>query len=167
MLKKRLGTMASVLAILALPAFAYAQTAGGPSHGGAPGGGAAHGGPPGGGGPHGPPPGAHAPPGGYPRGGHFAGPGGQWMSHPAWVGGGAFNHWRQGHWWRGTYGGRYGAWWIVGPDWYWYPEMLAGIPNPYSPPGMAPGYWYYCDPYQQYYPFVGACPSPWRPVPPG
>ena len=31
-------------------------------------------------------------------------------------------------------------------------------------PGMAAGYWYWCDAYQQYYPYVGACPSGWRAV---
>lgn len=155
MLRKRLTMMASALAILALPAFAYAQTAGSASQGDAPVAG----------GPHGPPGGS--PPGGYPRGGHFTTSDGHWTSHPAWVGGGAFTQWRQGHWWRGTYAGRYGAWWVVGPDWYWYPEVLAGIPDPYTPPGMAPGYWYWCDFYQQYYPYVGACPSPWRPLPRG
>jgi hypothetical protein len=163
MMRKRLTVMLSVLAMLALPGLGHAQAVqavwgGGQS--GAPAGGAAHGAPSGG-------YGAGAPASGFARGGHFAAPGGQWTSHPAWAGSGAFTHWREGHWWRGTYQGRHGAWWIVGPDWYWYPTELAGIPDPYTPPGMAPGYWYWCDYYQQYYPFVGACPSPWRPVPRG
>ena len=110
------------------------------------------------------------PPLGDPRGmspgGHYSGSGGAWMSHPAWTGGGQFNHWRAGHWWRGTYEGRYGAWWIVGPDWYWYETEVAPIPDPYTPPGMTPGYWYWCDTYRQYYPYVGACPAGWRPVQP-
>jgi hypothetical protein len=58
------------------------------------------------------------------------------------------------------------GWWIVGPDWYWYPEAVYPYPNPFLPPGQAPGFWYWCDAYQQYYPYVGACPSGWRAVPP-
>ena len=106
------------------------------------------------------------PPGGVPRPGHFTSPGGSWESHPNWRGAGEFNHWRAGHWWRGTYGGRYGAWWVVGPDWYWYQTEVAPIPDPYTPPGLAPGYWYWCDAYQQYYPYVGSCPTPWRAISP-
>jgi len=107
------------------------------------------------------------PPGGVFRGGgHFAHPGGAWATHPAWLGAGEFNHWRGGHWWHGTYEGRFGAWWIVGPDWYWYPNEVAAIPDPYTPPGMVPGFWYWCAAYRQYYPYAGACPSGWQPVAP-
>lgn len=78
-----------------------------------------------------------------------------------------FDHryWHGGHWWHGHYGGRWGWWWIVGPDWYWYSAPVYPYPDPYLPPGATPGYWYYCDFYQQYYPYVGACPSGWRSVP--
>ncbi|MFI4948069.1 MAG: hypothetical protein ACHQC9_04650 [Alphaproteobacteria bacterium] len=110
------------------------------------------------------PPPPHAPAGGFSRGGHFTGPGGSWGAHPAWRGGGEFGRWHGGHWWTGNYGGRFGSWWIVGPDWYWYPSEVAPIPDPYTPPGMAPGYWYWCQTYQQYYPYVGACPVPWQQV---
>jgi hypothetical protein len=96
-------------------------------------------------------------------GGHFQGAGGTWVAHPGWQGSTQhIEQWRGGHWWRGTYGGRFGSWWIVGPDWYRYPVETAPIPDYYTPPDMAPGYWYWCDTYQQYYPFVGACPSGWR-----
>jgi hypothetical protein len=101
-------------------------------------------------------------------GGHFSGHGG-WMGHPGWSGDiHHFDHgyWRGGHWWHGPYGGRDGWWWIVGPDWYWYSAPVYPFPDPFTPPGMAPGYWYWCDAYQQYYPYVGACPVPWRPVTP-
>lgn len=108
----------------------------------------------------------HAPAGGFSRGGHFASPGGTWSAHPVWRGRGEFQQWRGGHWWHGTHGGRTGAWWIVGPDWYWYPTEVGPMPDPYTPPGMTPGYWYWCDFYQQYYPFVGACPSGWQAVAP-
>jgi hypothetical protein len=59
-----------------------------------------------------------------------------------------------------------GWWWIVGPDWYWYPSEVYPYPSPYTPPDMANGYWYWCDAYQKYYPYVGACPSGWRAVQP-
>ncbi len=163
--KRLIGALA-VVGALAAPVVAYAQEhpGGGGGHAGSgghagggdhPGGVAGHGG------------GAHfsAPAGGFARGGHFAAPGGAWASHPTWSGGGAFEHWRGGHWWHGTYGGRLGYWWIVGPDWYWYPSEVAAIPDPYTPPGFAPGYWYWCQAYNAYYPYVGACPSPWVPEP--
>ena len=75
------------------------------------------------------------------------------------------SYWQGGHWWHGTYGARPGWWWIVGPDWYWYPSEVEPYPDAYTPPAMATGYWYWCDAYQQYYPYVGACPSGWRAVP--
>jgi hypothetical protein len=99
--------------------------------------------------------------------GHWAGAEG-WHYHGGWHGDiRHFDHdyWHGGHWWHGDYRGRLGWWWIVGPDWYWYSEPIYPYPDPYLPPGAAPGYWYWCDYYQQYYPFVGACPSGWRAVP--
>jgi hypothetical protein len=100
-------------------------------------------------------------------GGHFADTHGAWAPHPIGYGAGrGFDHsyWQGGHWWHGTYGGRLGWWWIVGPDWYWYPAEVEPYPDPYTPPDLATGYWYWCDTYQQYYPYVGACPSGWRAV---
>ena len=113
-------------------------------------------------------PGGHA--GGHPGtgGGHYADGHGTWSAHPGWHGSiQHFNpsYWHGGHWWHGTYGARPGWWWIVGPDWYWYPGAVYPYPDPYTPPDMAAGYWYWCDAYQQYYPYVGACPSGWRVVP--
>jgi hypothetical protein len=98
-------------------------------------------------------------------GGHFADGHGAWSPHPGWHGS-IRSHWDGGHWWHGNYRNRLGWWWIVGPDWYWYPNAIYPYPNPYTPPEMASGYWYWCDTYQQYYPYVGACPSGWRPVQP-
>jgi nitroreductase len=66
--------------------------------------------------------------------------------------------WQGGHWWHGTYAGRLGWWWIVGPDWYWHPTAIYPYPNAYIPPGQAAGFWYWCDAYQQYYPYVGDAP---------
>ena len=147
MFHKRLVVALAVAAALAVPVIVEASH----QHGGPIGG---HGG----GGVH-----FRAPAGGFARGGHFAHPSGGWVEHPAWSGGGQFHKWQGGHWWRGNYGGRYGAWWIVGPDWYWYPTETAVIPDPYTPPGMTPGYWYWCQDYNAYYPYVGACPSGWVP----
>jgi hypothetical protein len=99
--------------------------------------------------------------------GHWGGANG-WHYHPGLRGDiHHFDHgyWHGGHWWHGTYGARLGWWWIVGPDWYWYPAPLYPYPDPYIPPGMAPGFWYWCEFYHQYYPFVGACPSGWQAVP--
>jgi hypothetical protein len=115
-----------------------------------------------------PPAGPH--PGGHPAGGggHFADGPGAWAPHPGWQG--SMQHfdgpyWQTGHWWHGTYSGRPGWWWIVGPDWYWFPTAIYPYPDPHTPLGMTPGYWYWCDDYQQYYPYVGACPSGWRAMP--
>jgi hypothetical protein len=116
-----------------------------------------------------------APVGGHPATGgvgHFADGHGTWARQPGWAGSGSgtirhFNptYWRSGHWWHGTYWRRVGWWWIVGPDWYWYPAAVYPYPNPFTPPEMTVGLWYWCDAYQQYYPYVGACPSGWRAVP--
>jgi hypothetical protein len=100
--------------------------------------------------------------------GHFADGHGAWSAHPGRTGN--IRHFNPsyrhgGHWWHGTYGGPSGRWWIVGPDWYWYRAAVYPYPDPYTPPEMARGYWYWCDAYQQYYPYVGACPSGWRAVP--
>jgi hypothetical protein len=54
-------------------------------------------------------------------------------THLGWQGGRAFTNWRADHWWHGSHGGRHGAWWIVGPDWYWYPNEVAIVPDPYTP----------------------------------
>jgi hypothetical protein len=102
-------------------------------------------------------------PDGHPSGagGHFADGHAAWSAHPGWHA--SIQHfdayWHGGHWWHGTYGGRSGWWWIVGPDWYWYPTAVYPWPDPYTPPEMAGGYWYWCDAYQEYYPYAGACPS--------
>jgi hypothetical protein len=106
--------------------------------------------------------------GGLSGAGHRGGADG-WHDHAGWHGDiRHFDHGylEGGHWWHGPYGGRLGWWWIVGPDWYWYSQPIYPYPDPYLPPGAAPGFWYYCDFYHQYYPYVGACPSGWRAVPP-
>jgi hypothetical protein len=102
-------------------------------------------------------------------GGHFADGHGRWIEHDGWHGdlrNFDHRHWEGGHWWHGHYAGRLGWWWIVGPDWYRYPEAVYPYPQPLIPPGQAPGFWYWCEAYQQYYPYVGDCPSGWQAVPP-
>jgi hypothetical protein len=74
--------------------------------------------------------------------------------------------WRSGYWRHGDYRGRRGWWWIVGASWYWYPAAISPYPDPYTPPGLIPGWYYWCSDYQQYYPLVGDCPSAWEPEPP-
>jgi hypothetical protein len=103
-------------------------------------------------------------------GGHWGGGAEGWHEHESWhrdIKHFDHGHWRAGHWWHGAYANRDGWWWIVGPDWYWYPTPVYPYPDPFTPPGLAPGYWYYCDSFQTYYPYVGACPSGWTAVTPG
>lgn len=89
--------------------------------------------------------------------------------------------WRGGHWSHGYHDGRLGWWWVVAGLWYFYPQRVAGYPDPYTPPPVvivqptAPGpaesvpppaqYWYYCDAARGYYPYVPSCPAGWRMVP--
>jgi hypothetical protein len=84
-----------------------------------------------------------------------------------------FVRWRGGHWVQARRDGRVGWWWVVGPQWYFYPAPIYPYPDPYVPPAVAgapaPGAvtYYYCDNPQGYYPYVQACPTPWRAVPAG
>jgi hypothetical protein len=76
------------------------------------------------------------------------------------------SYWRSGRRWHGDHQGRRGWWWIVGPAWYWYPAAISLYPDPFTPPGLPPGAYYWCPDYEQYYPFVDDCPSPWQPTAP-
>ena len=86
-----------------------------------------------------------------------------------------YDHWRGGHWYRGPHGGRSGWWWVVGGGWYFYPQPVYPYPDPYVPPMVAvpqpvvpappASFWYYCDAYRAYYPYVPSCPTGWRAVP--
>jgi hypothetical protein len=77
-----------------------------------------------------------------------------------------FDRWRGGRWFHGVHDGRVGWWWIVGPEWYFYPRPIYPYPAPY-PAYAVPGApaWYFCPPAQQYYPYVPSCPVPWQIVP--
>ncbi len=87
-----------------------------------------------------------------------------------------FAYWRGGAWFHGPHGGRDGWWWVVGPDFYYYPAPVYPYPDPYVPPvvAVAPApvapapaqpTWYYCGNPQGYYPYVAQCTVPWQPVP--
>ena len=74
--------------------------------------------------------------------------------------------WRGGRWLQGEHGGRTGWWWIVGPDWYYFDAPVYPYPDLYTPMSEPIGWWYWCDPYQEYYPYVTYCPVPWESVMP-
>jgi hypothetical protein len=81
-----------------------------------------------------------------------------------------FARWRGGAWFNGFHDGRNGWWWVVGPDFYFYPAPVYPYPDPYVPPAMVPApaaaaTWYYCANPQGYYPYVPRCAVPWQPVP--
>ncbi len=44
--------------------------------------------------------------------------------------------WKTGYWFHGTYVGRVGWWWVVGPTWYFYPAPV----YPYPPANAQPVY---------------------------
>ncbi|MYM73911.1 hypothetical protein GTP81_08400 [Rugamonas sp. FT107W] len=86
-----------------------------------------------------------------------------------------FSVWQGGRWLHGPHAGRDGWWWIVGLNWYWYPEPVYPFPDPYLPPpavaiapavpGTMPPYWYYCANPPGYYPYVPQCAGTWERVP--
>ena len=74
------------------------------------------------------------------------------------------DHWHGGEWRHVNHNGRWGWWWVVGPAWYSYDQPVYPYPDSYTPPGEIPGWWYWCDAYQEYYPYVTVCPSGWQRV---
>jgi hypothetical protein len=74
------------------------------------------------------------------------------------------DHWHGGDWRHSYHNGHFGWWWVVGPDWYFYDQPVYPYPDSYTPPGEIPGWWYWCDAYQEYYPYVTVCPSGWQRV---
>ena len=59
-----------------------------------------------------------------------------------------------------------GWWWVIGPNWYFFDAPVYPYPDLYTPLGEPIGWWYWCDPYQDYYPYVTYCPVPWESVMP-
>jgi len=69
--------------------------------------------------------------------------------------------------------------WVY-PPYYPYPYPAYAPPIVVAPPApppvyieqqpavpqLAPGYWYYCNEAQAYYPYVKQCPGPWQQVAP-
>lgn len=74
------------------------------------------------------------------------------------------DHWHGGEWRHTNHNGRWGWWWVVGPEWYDYDTPIYPSPDSYTPPGERPGWWYWCDAYQEYYPYVTICPGGWQRV---
>jgi len=74
--------------------------------------------------------------------------------------------WQRGAWQHVVHGGRLGWWWVVGPNWYPFNAPVYPYPGLYTPYDRPFGWWYWCDPYQEYYPYVTTCPTPWESVMP-
>jgi hypothetical protein len=84
-------------------------------------------------------------------------------------------YWHTGYWHRGYHGARFGWWWVVGPDWFYYPRVTVAVPVRPAPPAIvvqpsAPAAappvqtWYYCRAADEYYPHVSSCDH-WEEVP--
>jgi hypothetical protein len=113
-----------------------------------------------------------------------AGPGGRFGRTPVVFHGRSFGRltpyeagvWRQGHWYHGLEGGRFGWWWWADGGWFWYDAPIYPYPTDISdtvvddaPPGAAPGTgfsWWYCDNPAGYWPYVRSCATPWQAVSP-
>ena len=92
--------------------------------------------------------------------------GGAGLPHPNHLNGGYVRQtqrrWQGGHWYHGLHDGRLGWWWTVGPDWFLFDSPVYPFPQAYGPPGTEAGWWYWCDPRQEYFPYVTHCPAGWR-----
>jgi hypothetical protein len=84
----------------------------------------------------------------------------------------------RGHWHPRSsvqFGVYLGGPWVY-PPYYPYPVYVPRVYAPPAPPpvyieqqmapAMEPGYWYYCNEAQAYYPYVQQCPGPWQKVAP-
>jgi hypothetical protein len=74
--------------------------------------------------------------------------------------------WQGGNWQHVNHNGRFGWWWTVGPDWYFFDAPVYPYPDLYTPLGQPFGWWYWCDTYSEYYPYVTYCPVAWESVMP-
>ena len=79
--------------------------------------------------------------------------------------------WHSGYWANRFHDGRNGWWWVIGPEWYYYPAPVYPYPDPFIPPTIvvqqpavpAPAYWY-CQNPAGYYPYVPVCYTQWQTV---
>jgi hypothetical protein len=109
------------------------------------------------------------PHGGAPHGTLHGGDGGQGPQARA--------RWRSGEWRHTWHDGRFGWWWFVDDDWFWFSEPIYPYPDYVAPPEadvalppppplpQPPHYWYRCEAPAGFYPYVTRCPGGWRPVP--
>jgi mono/diheme cytochrome c family protein len=79
--------------------------------------------------------------------------------------------WRSGRWLHEEHAGYLGWWWVLGDEWYFYPEPIYLYPTFISdylipvPAPLSPQFWYYCDNPPGYYPDVQACYDAWQAIP--
>ena len=79
--------------------------------------------------------------------------------------------WRSGRWLHEEHAGYLGWWWIIGDEWYFYPEPIYPYPTFISdylipvPAPLSPQFRYYCDNPPGYYPDVQACYDGWQAIP--
>jgi mono/diheme cytochrome c family protein len=79
--------------------------------------------------------------------------------------------WRSGRWLHDEHAGFLGWWWVLGDEWYFYPEPIYPYPDYISdylipvPVPLSPQFRYYCDNPPGYYPDVAACYDGWQVVP--
>lgn len=74
------------------------------------------------------------------------------------------HRWSRGEWRHERRDGRLGWWWVIGPNWYYYNAPIYPYPDSYFPPDYDSGWWYWCEAYQEYYPYVTYCPGGWERV---
>jgi mono/diheme cytochrome c family protein len=79
--------------------------------------------------------------------------------------------WRSGRWLHEEHAGFLGWWWVLGDEWYFYPEPIYPYPTYISdylipvPMPLSPQFRYYCDNPPGYYPDIQACYDGWQVVP--
>ncbi len=84
---------------------------------------------------------------------------------------GELSAWRSGRWLHEERAGYLGWWWVLGDEWYFYPEPIYPYPTYISdylipvPMPLSPQFRYYCDNPPGYYPDVQACYDGWQAVP--
>jgi len=75
-------------------------------------------------------------------------------------------YWQHGVWRHGLHNHRLGWWYKVRMDWFAFDEPALPYPSHLTPAGYPAGWWYWCDPAGDYYPYVTLCPAPWTQMKP-